>query len=302
MPTTPSSFLALRHAAQYVRRFRDRIFVIKIGGELLVDAAVRVALVEQIAVLSAFGIRLVILHGGGSELDELCQRLSIPIQKIAGRRITTPEVMDAAKATFCGTQVDLLADLTAAGVACAGLSGVDGGIFQAHRRPVVELVPDGSTEAIPVDFGLVGDIDNVDAALVHHLLDGGYTPVIASLSSDGNGTVFNTNADTLASELAQALGAEKLFFLLAVPGLLADPANPSSLVTFATPSRLVELEARGAIRAGMRPKLMAARAALEGGVTSVHLVSGIAPDALLAEVFTNEGSGTLLSLAEDAAS
>jgi acetylglutamate kinase len=125
--------------------------------------------------------------------------------------------------------------------------------------------------------------------------------VIAPLSSDGQGQVFNTNADTLASELAQALGAEKLFFLLAVPGLLADPADPSSLVTFANPARLAHLEAQGAILEGMRPKVAAARAALEGGVRAVHLVSGIVPDALLAEVFTNEGSGTLLSLSDEGA-
>lgn len=298
MPTTPSAFLALRQAAQYVRRFRDRIFVLKLGGELLAEASVRRALVAQVAVLAAFGIRLVLVHGGGPELDAHCERLGLDSEKVAGRRITTPEVLEAAKAVFCGTQVDLLADLTAAGVPCAGLSGVDGGLFTAHRRPVQSVLPDGATEAREVDFGLVGDIDAVDAGLVLHLLEGGYVPVIAPLSSDGQGQVFNTNADTLASELAQHLGAEKLFFLLAVSGLLADPAKPSSLVTFATPARLDALESQGAIRSGMRPKITAARKALDGGVAAVHLVSGIAPDALLAEIFTNEGSGTLLSLAE----
>lgn len=299
MPMAPSPFLALRHAAQYVRRFRHRTFVFKLGGELLAEAPIRRALVEQLSVLAALGIQLVIVHGGGAELDTFCQRLSIPTKKVAGRRITSPEVLEVAKAVFCGTQVDLLADLTAAGISCAGLSGVDGNLFQARKRAPVEVKADGAAGFVTVDFGLVGDLEHVDTTLVRHLLDGGFAPVIASLSSDGTGQVFNTNADTLASALAIALGAEKLFFLLSVPGLLADTANPASLVTFATPDQLDSLEAQGAMKEGMRPKVTAARAALAGGVPAVHLVSGVAPDAVLAEVFTNEGSGTLLKLQEE---
>ena len=298
MPMTPSTFQPLRQAARYLRRFRSRIFVLKLGGELLADPAVRRALVEQACVLEACGIRIVIVHGGGPELDGLCQRLSIPVEKVAGRRVTTPEVLEAAQGAFCGTQVGLLADLTAADVPCAGLSGMDGGLFTARRRPPQEILPDGASERVSVDFGLVGDLEKVDPALVHHLLEGGYLPVIAPLCSDGQGQVLNTNADTLAAALAKALGAEKLFFLLAAPGLLSDPDNPESLVTFATPARVERMEAEGSIQGGMRPKVAAALTALEGGVSAVHLVSGLLPDALLAEVFTNEGSGTLLSLSE----
>ncbi len=296
MPMTPSPFHALHQAADYVRRFRDRIFVIKLGGELLADVSVRRALVAQVGVLAAFGIQLVIVHGGGPELDAFCQKLSLPQDKVAGRRVTTPEVLEAAKAVFCGMQVDLLADLQAAGIPTAGLSGVDGALFQARKRPVVQLVPDGATEPIDVDFGMVGDVEKVEPALVKHLLAGRFVPVIAPLSADAEGQVFNTNADTLASALAAALGAEKLFFCLGVPGLLTDASDPSTLVTFATPQKLEKLQAFGAVKAGMRPKLEAALAALQGGVHSVHLVSGVAQDALLAEVFTNEGSGTLLQL------
>lgn len=296
MPMTPSPFHALHQAAAYVNRFRHRIFVVKLGGELLADAAIRRALVAQIGVLAAFGIQLVIVHGGGVELDALCQKLDLPQDKVAGRRVTTPEVLEVAKAVFCGTQVDLLADLQAAGIPTAGLSGVDGALFQAKKRPVVQLVPDGATEPIDVDFGMVGDLEQVNPALVKHLLAGGFVPVIAPLSADAEGQVLNTNADTLASALAASLDAEKLFFCLAVPGLLTDASDPSTLVTFATPAKLAQLQEAGAVKAGMRPKLEAALAALQSGVHSVHLVSGIAPDALLAEVFTNEGSGTLIQL------
>lgn len=298
MPVTPGPFQALRQAAQYVRRFRNRTFVLKIGGELLVDPAPRRALAAQAAALAAFGIRLVIVHGGGPELDSLCEKLHLPQDKVAGRRVTPPGVLEAAKMAFGAAQVDLVADLGAAGLACAGLTGVDGLLFQAHRRPPVAVVPDGETDAVTVDYGLVGDLDKVDVSLVDHLLQGGFVPVIASLSTDGRGQVFNTNADTLASELAVALQAEKLIFLLAVPGLLKDVSRPETLIPFITPAGLDALEAEGAVKAGMRPKLAAARKALSGGVPEVHLVSGLHADALLAEIFTNEGAGTMLAACE----
>lgn len=295
MPTTPSPFLALRQAAQYVRAFRGKTFVLKVGGELIAEPAPRRALAAQAAVLSAFGIRLVVVHGGGPELDGLCARLGLPQDKVAGRRVTPPEVLEAAKMAFGAAQVDLVADLGAAGLRCCGLTGADSELFLAHRRPPVAMVPDDATQPVTVDYGLVGDLDRVDVSLVQHLLEGGYVPVVAPLSTDGQGQVLNTNADTLASELAVALGAEKLVFLLAVPGLLKDAARPETLIPFITPAGLEALEAEGAVKAGMRPKLAAARRALAGGLQGVHLVSGLDPDALLAEVFTNEGAGTLLA-------
>jgi acetylglutamate kinase len=174
-----------------------------------------------------------------------------------------------------------------------GLSGLDGGILKAQKRPPVAV--DGQV----VDFGLVGDIASVDVSLVRHLIEGGYVPVIAPFSVDENGQVLNTNADTVATELAIALKAEKLFFMLKLPGLLSDPSNPSSLVPYADLGRLAEMEAAGAIKDGMRPKIAATRKALALGVHSVHFVSGVLPDALLTEVFTNEGSGTMITTASE---
>ena len=155
-------------------------------------------------------------------------------------------------------------------------------------------MPDGATEPQLVDFGLVGDIDAVDPHVLSHLLEGGFVPVVAPLSGGEDGTIYNTNADTIAASLAAAIGAEKLFFLLSVPGLLKDVTRTSSLIPHATLEELAEFEAQGVISGGMRPKIAAVKAAIEGGVQSVHLVSGLAPDALLAEVFTNEGSGTMI--------
>jgi acetylglutamate kinase len=231
----------------------------------------------------------VIVHGGGAGLDKLCASMGLETHKVAGRRVTSPEVLDAAKMAFKGQiQMDFIADLEAAGIPAVGISGQDAGLIKGSRRPPV--VVDGET----VDYGMVGDVAGVDPTLLRHLLAGGFVPVVAPFSATPDGQVLNTNADTVAAEVAAALGVEKLFFVLRVPGLLADPADPSSLVPLADLKRLDELALAGAIKDGMRPKLTAARKALNAGVASVHLVSGVRPDAILAEVFTNEGSGTML--------
>lgn len=289
MNRTSEPFSTLRSAARYVRQFRSKIFVVKLGGELLDDPQLRRNVCAQLAVLWSFSIPLVIVHGGGTGLDSLCETMGLPTEKVAGRRVTPPEVLEAAKMAFKGRlQMDLLADLEGAGVPTVGLSGLDGGLLRAEKRPPVMV--DGQL----VDFGLVGDVKAVDPALLKHLIAGGYVPVVAPFTADASGQVFNTNADTVAASLAQALGAEKLFFLLAVPGLLRDVREPSSLVPFADLKDLAVLEGEGVVQGGMRPKVTAAKAALRGGVPAVHLVSGLGQDALLTEVFTNEGSGTML--------
>ena len=295
MPLSPNPYAALRSASRYVRLFRGKTFVVKVGGEVLAEPKLRKALCEQLALLWSFSIRVVVVHGGGAELDAVCEAMHIPVQKVAGRRVTSPEVLDAAKMVFAGqVHMDLLAELQAAGVPAVGLTGLDAGLVKATRRPPMAVVPDGATEPELVDFGLVGDIEAVDPGVLSHLLEGGFMPVVAPLSGGEDGAIYNTNADTIAASLAVALKAEKLFFLLSVPGLLKDVARPSSLIPHATLAELAGYEAKGIVSGGMRPKAAALKAALAGGVPSAHLVSGVAPDALLGEVFTNEGSGTMV--------
>jgi acetylglutamate kinase len=191
--------------------------------------------------------------------------------------------------SFAGSlHTDLLADLRAAGVSAVGLSGVDAGLVEAVRRPPVEI------EGECVDFGEVGDIQRLDPTILRHLIAAGHVPVISPLTGNDAGEVFNTNADTLAAELAGALGAEKLFYLLELPGLLRDLDDPASLIPETDLAGLDALIADGIISGGMLPKAAAIRRAIEAGVNNVHLVSGTAPDALLEEVFTNEGSGTMV--------
>jgi acetylglutamate kinase len=284
-----------------VRAFRGKTFVFKLGGEVLEDPKIRRAVCEQLAVLWSFSIKLVLVHGGGTGIDALCETLHLPVEKVAGRRVTTAQVLDAAKMVLAGSlHTDLLADLRAAGLPVAGISGVDGGLLTARKRQPVQIKDDAGQSQF-VDFGLVGDIEKVNPTLLLHLLQGEYVPVITPLSANDKGEVFNTNADTVAAEVSVALNAEKLFFLLKVPGLLDDISRPSSLVPFASLEGIEGLEGSGKVTGGMRPKLTAVKRALTGGVASAHLVSGVMPDAVLTEVFTNQGSGTMVVARADKA-
>lgn len=279
----------LKTAAPYLKAYRDQAFVVKLGGELLDDVAALDALCGQVALLWHLGIRLVLVHGGGAGLDRLSAEMNLPVLKIAGRRVTDTATLRAATMAFAGeAHTLLLARLRAAGLPAVGVSGVDAGLLEAVKRPPVQV------EGQNVDYGHVGDVAGCDPAVLHHLLQGGYLPVVAPISGNDRGEVFNTNADTIAATLAGALGAAKLLFALGVPGLLREVSNPASLVPHATLEDLDALEASGAVGGGMKPKLAAVRLALAAGVPRVHLVSGLLPDALLSEIFTNEGSGTLV--------
>jgi acetylglutamate kinase len=287
--TRKSPFDSLKDAAKYVRAFRNKPFVVKIGGDIVADSILRKSICEQLALLSNFGIPLVVVHGGGPAVDKQCQRLGVATRKVAGRRVTTPEVLEAAKMVLKGgVQMELIADLQAAGLSAVGLSGQDASLLRSGRRPLVAV--DGQN----VDFGCVGDIEAAEPRVLRVLIEGGYVPVIAPFTVDASQQVLNTNADSVAAAIAAALRVEKLFFVLKAAGLLSDPENPNSLLPLVDLAKMTELGASGAIQTGMRPKIAAAISALRAGVASVHFVSGLLSDSILAEVFTNEGSGTML--------
>jgi acetylglutamate kinase len=287
--TTRSPFDPLKDAAKYVRAFRDKPFVVKIGGDVIADPTLRKSICGQLALLHGFSIPLVVVHGGAPAVNGLCERLGLTSSKVAGRRITSPEVLEASKMALKGpVQMDLLSAMHAAGLQAVGLSGQDAETVQSHRRQRVMV--DGQS----VDFGWVGDIDRTDPKLLRHLLAGGYVPVLAPFTVDVNHDILNTNADPVAAAIAVALEVQKLFFVVSAPGLLSNPKDPSSLLPLVDLEKVAELEKSGAIQGGMRPKIAAAKSALVGGVTSVHIVSGVLSDAILAEVFTNEGSGTMI--------
>lgn len=270
MPLNPDPYAALRSAARYVRQFRRKTFVLLVDGPVLGDARLRRAMCEQIALLWTFSIQPVVVHGAGPELNTPFDAMSAKVR------------------------MDLLADLQAAGVPCVGLSGVDAGLLKARRRSGEAGTEPAWEQGRPGNYSLVGDIESVDTRLLQHLRTGDYVPVVAPLAGDPSGAVFNASADTVAATLAVALGAEKLFFLLPTSGLLRRPEDPASLIPQATLTDLASLEQEGQMPPAVLSKVHALRSALVGGVTSVHLVSGLQPNALLEEVFTNEGSGTMV--------
>jgi acetylglutamate kinase len=283
-------FRLIRAAAPYVNRMRGRVMVIKAGGGLFEDAQTRRQLFEQLSLVHMLGAGIVLVHGGGPQIDALCARLGVETRKHNGRRITTPEVMEAVAMALPGhVQSRIVAGLMRAGVPAVGTSTLSAGSVQGHRR-LPSIAPDGTS----LDFGHVLDIDKVDSGMIRHLLAGGYVPVVAPVAMDEQGELCNINADTVAARLAIALGAEKLVFLLGVRGVLMNASDSGTLVPELSMTQLRQLESDGVLTGGMLPKAGAALSALEGGVARVHLVSGIEPDALLQELLTNEGSGTMV--------
>ncbi len=291
---TTKGIAGLKGALRYVRAYRDQVFVVKLGGDVLSDPAIRDQVAAQLALLSSLSIRLVVVHGGGPQATALSRRLGHEPKMVAGRRVTDDQALDVAKMVYAGQlNVDLLAALREHKVQPVGLSGVDADLITAHRRPPVSVVDD-SGQTVRVDYGHVGDIDRVDPRVLTTLMEARFVPVVASLVGDEDGGVYNVNADTVAEALAVALGAQKLIFLTGAPGVLRDRNDPSTLVTFADPDDLAGLMASGALAGGMRPKVEACIRAATGGVERTHIIDGRAPDALLLEVFTGAGCGTMI--------
>lgn len=284
----------LKGALRYVRAYRDHVFVVKLGGDVLSDSHILDQVTGQLALLASLSIRVVVVHGGGTQASTLSRRLGHEPKLIGGRRVTDDDALEVVKMVYRGQlNTDLVAALGHHGVQAVGVSGVDGELITAHRRPPVRMVDDDGS-ARTVDFGHVGDIDRADPRLLTTLLDARFVPVVSSLAGDREGQVFNVNADTVAETLASALRAQKLIFLTGAPGVLRDRSDPSTLVTFADPDDLAELMQSGALAGGMRPKVEACIRAATGGVERTHIIDGRVPDALLLEVFTGAGCGTMI--------
>jgi acetylglutamate kinase len=284
----------LKGALRYVRAYRDRVFVVKLGGDVLSDAGILDGVSAQLGLLASLGIRLVVVHGGGPQATALSRRLGVEPTIVAGRRVTDDTALDVAKMVYGGVlNTDLVAALREHRLQAVGLSGVDADLITATRRPPVSVVDDaGKTRT--VDYGHVGDIVRVDPRVLQTLVEARFIPVVASLAGDDEGNVYNVNADTVAESIAVATQAMKLIFMTGAPGVLRDRNDPASLVTFADPDDLTSLMASGALVGGMRPKVEACIRAATGGVERTHIIDGRAPDALLLEVFTGAGCGTMI--------
>jgi acetylglutamate kinase len=286
----------LREALPYIRRFKGKTFVVKLSGKVTEDHDRLISLAEELALMHQVGIRLCVVHGGGKQLSELASLMGVEQTIIEGRRVTDDATLEMAKMIFAGKiNTDILAALRHRGVEAVGLSGVDGNIVHAERRPPKEIMNRETGESEQIDFGHVGDILEINARLLTVLLDQGYLPVISSLGADAEGTVFNINADTIASEIAIQLKAEKLVLLSDVDGIFLRAGEPETKLSRLTADEADELIKNGSATAGMIPKLQSIIGLLRRGVKSAHIINGNARNALLAEVFTDKGTGTMIA-------
>ena len=294
---------ALKHAAPYIRLFKKKVFVIKAGGEIFASSQTTRGFMEQVGILHQVGIRVVLVHGGGPQATELASALGVETKFIDGRRVTDESSLNIATMVLNGQiNTRALAACRDLEIPAVGISGVDAGLIRAKRRLPVKK--EGKKE---IDYGYVGDIESVDADVLQKQLDSGLMPIVSPISCDESGMVLNINADTVAAAIAAELDAEKLILATGAAGILEDINDSRSLISYVDRSALKKLRDDGNLADGMLPKAAAIEAALKDGVKRVHVISYKVADSLLLEVFTNEGTGTLvvddiaaLTLAEQA--
>ncbi|MFZ8967574.1 MAG: acetylglutamate kinase [Ilumatobacteraceae bacterium] len=275
----------LVEALPYIQRFAGRTVVIKYGGNALAGTSDHDALsvfATDVVLLRLVGVRPVVVHGGGPQISSLMERLGKTTEFRDGLRVTDAETVEIARMVLTGqVNPEIVAAMNVAGGRAVGVSGGDGGLISARPRDP--------------ELGFVGDVAAVDPTVVQRLIDDEFIPVVATIGVDDHGRSYNINADTVAAEIAVALGAEKLVYLTDIEGLRRDVDDPSSLIRAATPSELDELIADGSIAGGMIPKVASCTDAVRRGVGAAHILDGRIAHVLLLELFTDTGVGTMIT-------
>ncbi|MEI6874656.1 MAG: acetylglutamate kinase [Spirochaetota bacterium] len=277
----------LVRAFPYMKRWAGKTVVVKYGGAAMTNEGVREAVAQDIVLMGFVGVRTVLVHGGGPEIDTMLRRLGKEPVFVKGLRFTDEETMEIVQMVLAGkVNKDIVALIQKEGGKALGLSGIDGDLLLAKR-----LSKGGA------DLGFVGEVVSVDTGPIHAALGAGYVPVIstiaAGLKDDDN--YYNINADTAAAEIAIALGAEKLILLTDVPGILHDLRDESTLITELSRAEIPALVAEGVVAKGMIPKVECCARAVDGGVARAHILDGRQPHSLLLELFTDAGAGTMIT-------
>lgn len=273
----------LVQALPYIQRFAGKAVVVKLGGAAISRELDR-ALAQDVLLLRSVGVRCVLVHGGGPQVDQLMRRMGLEPEFRDGLRVTDEDTLDVVRMVLVGkinrNLVGLINQQTLDEPVAVGLSGEDGGLLTAR--------------AGDPGLGFVGDVARVRASVLHRLLDDGLTPVVSTIGADPSGQPYNINADEAARAIAVAMGAEKIVYLTAAPGLLEDVGDESSLVRQISSDALRQRIAHSSVSAGMIPKLRACADAVDGGVGSAHIIDGRVPHALLIEILTDRGIGTMV--------
>jgi acetylglutamate kinase len=277
----------LAEALPYIRRFQGKTIVIKYGGNAMTDDALKASFAHDVALLKVVGMNPVVVHGGGPQIEEMLARLGKKGEFVQGMRVTDRETMDVVEMVLGGqVNKEVVELINQAGGKAVGLTGQDGAFIRA-RKLLLPPSKDNST----VDLGQVGEVDSIDPSVIEALEKGGFIPVVAPIGTGADGTTYNINADLVAGKLAEILKAEKLVVLTNTPGVLDKNGK---LLTGLTPKKIDDLVEKGVISGGMIPKIGSALDAARNGVKSVHIIDGRVPHALLLEVLTDEGVGTLI--------
>lgn len=271
----------LVEALPYIRRFAGAVVVVKFGGNAMVDPDLANRFAEDIVLLHAVGLRPVVVHGGGPQIGELMARLGMTPEFREGQRVTDADTLEVVRMVLVGkVGRDIVSAINVHGPLAVGLSGEDAGLIAAEARDP--------------ELGFVGDVVSVNPTIIERLLAEQLIPVVSTIGADRSGQAYNINADTVAGAIAGALKAEKVLYLTDVPGVLADPGDPASLIAELTPQAIAELTGEGVVTGGMIPKTEACVDALARGAGAAHLLDGRVPHALLLEIFTDTGIGTMV--------
>ena len=277
----------LAEALPYIQRFHGKTIVVKFGGNAMVDEVLKAGFAHDVVLLKLVGMNPVVVHGGGPQIEEMLARLGKKGEFVQGMRVTDRETMDVVEMVLGGqVNKEVVELINQAGGKAVGLTGQDGAFIRAKKL----LLPP-SKESGSVDLGQVGEVESIDPSVIEALEGGGFIPVVAPIGTGADGTTDNINADHVAGKLAEILRAEKLVVLTNTPGVLDKNGK---LLTGLTPRKFDDLVAKGVISGGMLPKIGSALDAARNGVKSVHIIDGRVPHALLLEVLTDQGVGTLI--------
>ncbi len=281
----------LTHAMPYIQRYAGKTLVIKYGGNAMVDERLESSFARDVVLMKLVGINPVIVHGGGPQIDDLLKRLGKTRQFVEGLRVTDSETMDVVEMVLGGlVNKEIVQRINQHGGSAVGLSGKDGDLIRARKVTVTRMTPDMRAPEI-IDLGHVGEVASIDPAVVHFLIGGNFIPVIAPIGVGEDGASYNINADLVAGKMAEVLQAEKLLLLTNTSGLLD---RQGQLLTGLSRAQVDELIADGTIHSGMLPKIRCALDAVNAGVRAAHIIDGRVEHAVLLELFTDEGVGTLI--------
>ena len=291
MSLTPSAAdkkaRTLSEAMPYIQRFFDKTIVVKYGGNAMTDPQLQDSFARDVVLLKLVGMNPVVVHGGGPQINDLLKKVGKKGEFIQGMRVTDEETMDVVEMVLGKVNKDIVNLINKHGGKAVGLTGQDGAFIRAEKLLLESIEEPGKM----LDIGLVGEISKIDPHIISFLDSGDYIPVIAPIGVAPDGETLNINADLVAGKLAEVLGAEKLVLLTNTPGVLDKDGN---LLTGLTPKQIDEMVADGTLSGGMLPKIGSALDAARGGVRSVHIIDGRVEHALLLEILTDEGVGTLI--------